>query len=70
MPSIYYGHTASTMLDIKPIEFRVDQYGWECKLAFEGHHEAGKYLLTINNVLANALSQAPPIQKDNIPPVC
>ena len=55
MPCESFGYTAATMLDVKPLEFRVDQYGWECKLAFEGNIDAGKYLFTINEVLANAL---------------
>ena len=61
MPCELYGETASTLLDVKPLEFKVDQYGWECTLAFEGEGEDGKYLFTINEVLANALSKAPPI---------
>ena len=44
------------MLDVKPVEFRVDEFGWECKLAFEGNWNKGKYLLWINEVLATALS--------------
>ena len=71
MPCEDYGDAASTMLDVKPIEFRVDQYGWDCKLAFEGDFKkGGKYLLWINEVLASALPKAPPIQKDDIPAVC
>ena len=43
------------MLDVKPLEFKVDQYGWQCKLAYEGDYKAGKYLFWINEILANTL---------------
>ena len=58
------------MLDVKPLEFKVDQYGWQCKLAYEGDFKAGKYLFWVNEVLANTLPKAPPIQKEDIAPVC
>ena len=64
-------YTARTMLDASPVQFRVDQYGWQCKLAFECvEKEKGKYLFTIDEVLANTLPKAPPIQKEDIAPVC
>ena len=69
----FFRDKPKTMLNAKnakPLEFRVDLYGWDCKLAFKGDREEGKYLFWINEVLAKALPKAPPISKDNIAPVC
>ena len=35
-----------------------------------GNDNAGKYILWINEVAVCDLPAAPPIKKDNIPPVC
>ena len=62
------------MLDKTPIEFSIDQFDWQCKLAFEEDKNKegdGKYLFWINDSLVTSLpNEAPPIQKDNIPTVC
>ena len=58
------------MLDATPLQFRVEQYDWDCKLSFEGDFMQGKYLMWINDVLVSDLPSAPPIKKDNIPIVC
>ena len=58
------------MLDASPQEFSIEDYGWHCKLAYEGDWRAGKFLFWINAVLASDLQKAPPIKKENIPVVC
>ena len=59
------------MLDETPLQFRVEQFDWDCKLTFEGpYYDEGKYLLWINEVLVTDLPAAPPIKKENIPVVC
>ena len=56
---------ATNMLDAKPLEFSIELFNWQCKLGFEGEwtHEnyEGKYLLWVNDTLANALPEAPPV---------
>ena len=58
------------MLDAAPLEFYFEPFAWQCTLSYEGEWTNGKYLLWINDILVTALLEAPPIQKDNIPPVC
>ena len=58
------------MLDKSPREFTIEEYGWLCKLSFEGYYETGKYLLWINGILATDLPAAPLLKKENIPVVC
>ena len=52
------------MLDTSPLEFLIEQYGWQCKLGFrdgdwafrEGRKiEEGKYLFWVNDTLATTL---------------
>ena len=62
--------TAATMLDSAPLEFSIGDLDWHCKLSFKGKWENGKYLFWVNDILVTGLPKAPPIQKDNIPPVC
>ena len=69
MPCQFKG-TATTILDASPIHFKIEQFNWDCKLAYEGGPRDGKYLLWIDGVLVTDLPSAPPIKKDNIPPVC
>ena len=58
------------MLDATQLRFRVEQFGWDCKLSYEGDYRQGKYLMWINEVPVTDLPAAPPIKKDNIPVVC
>ena len=43
------------MLDASPLEFLIEQYGWQCKLGFEGEWLKGKYLFWVNDTLATTL---------------
>ena len=58
------------MLDATPLQFRVEQFDWDCKLSYEGEWYTGHYSLWINDVLVSDLPAAPLIKKDNIPIVC
>ena len=62
--------TAANMLDASPLEFKIEQFAWQCKLGYEGEWEKGKYLFWVDGTLATDLPEAPPIQKENIPTVC
>ena len=59
-----------TYLDASPQEFSIDQYGWQCKLAFEGDENAGKYSFYVNDTLASDLPKAPLTNKADIPLIC
>ena len=64
MPYEDFGKRATYLLNETHKEFSIDQYGWHCKLAFEGssaYFETKKYLLWINNTLVTDLEKAPPI---------
>ena len=59
----YYGEDvyAGRILANKPIEFSVEEFGWQCKLGYEGEFGKGKYLLWVSDVPATSLPKAPPI---------
>ena len=61
-------YTAKNMLDAQPLEFRIEEKDWFCKLAYE--REKDKYLLWINDTIVSQLPIAPLIEKENIPVVC
>ena len=63
-------HTNPYVLDKAPIEFSIEEFGWQCKLGYEGDEKDGKYLFWINGILVTTLPKAPPIKKENIPIVC
>ena len=42
MPVESYGRETDNMLDATAQEFDVEEYGWHCKLAFEGDKD-GRY---------------------------
>ena len=65
-----YKSNSTTILSESPLEFCVKQYDWKCKLSYQGESKDGKYLLWINGVLVTDLPAAPPIKKEDIPPVC
>ena len=49
-------------------EFTVEGTKYNCKLKLNVKEE--QYLLWINEALVTELPPAPPIKKENIPPVC
>ena len=55
----YYA-TRNTLKD-DPQEFTVDEFGWKCKLGWEGELKEGKFLLWVNGTLANEMPLAPPL---------
>ena len=44
-------YTAKNMLDAQPLEFRIEEKDWFCKLAYE--REKDKYLLWINDTIVS-----------------
>ena len=57
-------YTATQMLDASPLEFLIEQYGWQCKLGFNGKWsmdkrynvtKEGKYLLWVNGTTVTTL---------------
>ena len=61
-----------------PVTFKIvkDDIEKECGLTFKKNEDAipqfprGDYILTIEDVLATDLALAPPIEKENLDPVC
>ena len=53
----YFGDelTAPQVLEQKPVEFTIEEYGWKCKLGFKGRFGHGIYLLWVDDVPVTSL---------------